>query len=100
MEQTELHEKFTVGKSTLKVFKLDAQRATCRNTPATFCALDYTWAYVAPDRLINWHLFVLSNYSDPKPTLNEELAEEKAEELREKKYEDALAKRSKPLTGR
>ena len=45
MEQTELHEKFTVGKSTLKVFKLDAQRATCRNTPATFCALDYTWAY-------------------------------------------------------
>ena len=42
MEQRELHEKFTVGKSTLKVFKLDAQRATCRNTPATFCALDYT----------------------------------------------------------
>ena len=33
MEQTELHEKFTVGKSTLKVFKLEAQRATCRNTP-------------------------------------------------------------------
>jgi len=79
---------------------LEAQCATCRNTPATFCALHYTWAYVAPDCLINWHLFVLSNYSDPKPTLNEELAEEKAEELREKKYEDALAKRSKPLTGK
>ena len=33
MEQTELHEKFTISKSTLKVFKLEAQRATCRNTP-------------------------------------------------------------------
>ena len=99
MEQTELHEKFTVGKSTLKVFKLEAQRATCRKY-TTFCALHYTRAYFAPYSLINWHLFVLFHYSDPKPTLNEELAEEKAEELREKKYEDALAKRSKPLTGK
>lgn len=96
-----LHEKFTISKSTLKVFKLEAQRATCRNTPLFVrFTIQSLYMSIRPYGLINWHLFVLSNYSDPKPTLNEELAEEKAEELREKKYEDALAKRSKPLTGK
>lgn len=37
---------------------------------------------------------VLFNCIDPKPTLKEELAAEKEEALREKKYEDLVARRS------
>lgn len=37
---------------------------------------------------------VLFNSIDPKPTLKEELAAEKEEALREKKYEDLVARRS------
>jgi len=37
---------------------------------------------------------------DPKPTLKEELAAEKEEALREKKYEDLVARRSKMASGR
>jgi len=36
---------------------------------------------------------------DPKPTLKEELAAEKEEALREKKYEDLVARRSKMASG-
>ena len=40
-----------------------------------------------------------SHYTDPKPTLKEELAAEKEEEVREKKYEDSVARRSRTSSG-
>ena len=42
---------------------------------------------------------VLFNCVDAKPTLKEELAAEKEEALREKKYEDFVARRSKMTSG-
>lgn len=42
---------------------------------------------------------MLFNCIDAKPTLKEELAAEKEEALREKKYEDFVARRSKMSSG-
>lgn len=44
--------------------------------------------------------FVFFNCIDPKPTLKEELAAEKEEALRERKYEDYVARRSKMSSGK
>jgi len=43
---------------------------------------------------------VLLNCIDAKPTLKEELAAEKEEALREKKYEDIVSRRSKMSPGK
>lgn len=42
---------------------------------------------------------LLLNWIDAKPTLKEELAAEKEEALREKKYEDFVSRRSKMSPG-
>lgn len=42
---------------------------------------------------------IFLNCVDPKPTLKEELAAEKEEAWREKKYEDYVARRSKMSSG-
>lgn len=45
-------------------------------------------------------MFFMINSPDPKPTLKEELASEKEEALREKNYEEYLARKSNVSVGK